>query len=189
MNKSLEQTLEFSKTFNQHIGNLNEIEPLKVRQQRIKLIFEELKEYVEASDVRKTFQDLCKNEVPEIEEPIAGDFSGLAFYNAISTKDGDNVNKIEQLDALTDLTVVIDGSKIAGGFHEIDEDAANLVFRNNMNKAHNSQEHINETASKLGISLKSIQKDNKWLAYNDYGKLIKPHDHIKVELSTLFENK
>ena len=58
-----------------------------------------------------------------------------------------------------------------------------------MNKAHNSQEHINETASKLGISLKSIQKDNKWLAYNDYGKLIKPHDHIKVELSTLFENK
>ena len=30
MNKSLEQTLEFSKTFNQHIGNLNEIEPLKV---------------------------------------------------------------------------------------------------------------------------------------------------------------
>lgn len=171
MNQPLAQTLEFSKFFKQHIGSLNEIEPLEVRQHRIRLIFEEFKEYAEASDVMGTFTGLCKFNSPGYGDP--------------TFEDGNNVNKTEQLDALTDLTVVVDGSKVAGGFHEIADKAADLVFQNNMTKAHRDMGHIIETSAHLGIELKPVYSEGKWLAYNLHGKLIKPHDHVKVALSTL----
>lgn len=183
MNKALEQTLEFAKTFKQHIGSLDELEPLKSRQLRVKLIFEELKEYAEASDVMQTFEWLCNNEV---ENNYSIDIDENLSYNPTFI-DGDNVNKIEQLDALTDLTVVVDGSKISGGFHYISDTAMDLVYNNNMNKAHLTASHIAETAAILGIELEPVFNEGKWLAYNESGKLIKPHNHVKVKLSTLLD--
>lgn len=183
MNKPLAQTLEFSKFFKQHIGSLNEIEPLEVRQHRIRLIFEEFKEYAEASDVMGTFTDLC---IKEAENNCIDSFDlPIICHIATDIQDGNNVNKTEQLDALTDLTVVVDGSKVAGGFHEIADKAADLVFQNNMTKAHRDMGHIIETSAHLGIELKPVYSEGKWLAYNLHGKLIKPHDHVKVALSTL----
>ena len=173
MNKALEQTLEFAKTFKQHIGSLDELEPLKSRQHRIRLIFEELKEYAEASDVMGTFTGLCKFNSPGYGDP--------------TFEDGNNVNKTEQLDALTDLTVVVDGSKISGGFHYIADTAMDLVYNNNMNKAHLTASHIAETAAILGVELEPVFSEGKWLAYNESGKLIKPHNHVKVKLSTLLD--
>jgi hypothetical protein len=191
MNKALEQTLEFAKTFNQHIGSLDEIEPLKSRQLRVKLIFEELKEYAKASDVMETFEWLCfdsiKDHLENNELWNDGEESHQEVQLGINLPDGDNVNKTEQLDALTDLTVVVDGSKISGGFHEISDEAMDLVYQNNMNKAHKSTLHVAETSAKLGVELTPVYSDGKWLAYDLNGKLIKPHDHIKVKLSTLLE--
>lgn len=191
MNKALEQTLEFAKTFKQHIGSLDELEPLKSRQLRVKLIFEELKEYAEASDCLRTFEELCYD---SLHLKLEGGFveldeetSEINVYLNTNSKDGDIVDKTEQLDALSDLTVVVDGSKISGGFHYIADTAMDLVYNNNMNKAHLTASHIAETAAILGIELEPVFNEGKWLAYNESGKLIKPHNHVKVKLSTLLD--
>ncbi len=167
---SVEKVKEFHEMFEHPIGTISSLEPLKIRQLRIKLLFEELSELAEAGDVRQTFRDLCINKSCE------------GF-----TLDGDNVNKKEELDAITDIQYVLDGKKLTSGLYEVCEEAFDLIHENNMKKAHRSPEHVNESAERLGIALTCIERNGIFVAVNSDGKTTKPWDHEKVTLNHLID--
>lgn len=169
MNKSLEQVQEFHEVFGHRVGNINELEPLNVRQLRIKLLFEELTELAEASDCIGTMHYLS-------------DCYSTSDYK----QDGDNVNQLEELDALCDIQYVLNGKIITAGMQFIFDRELDKVHQNNMSKAHNSGDHARQTMEKLsqpGEIWSAIPYENYWIVTNPAGKIIKPHDHRKVELS------
>ena len=173
MNKSLKQVQEFHEIFNHTIGNLEEVEPLSVRQLRIKLLFEELQELAEASDCEATFENLCNIYLGIGDAPL---------YE----KDGNNVNQLEELDALCDLQYVLNGKIITAGMQGIFDREFNKVHQNNMSKAHTSYWQALETARRLKLVDSQIESKNgidRYVLTNSSGKIIKPHDHKKVELS------
>lgn len=169
---TVEQVLAFHELFEHPIGTLEGSEPLKIRQLRIKLLFEELKELAEASDVRKTFYNLCLN---TCDSPWH------------SKADGNNVDRVEELDALCDLQYVLDGKKLTSGLYEIFDQAFDLIHENNMKKAHRSQAHVVETSAIKGVTLECIERNGVFVAVDENGKTTKPHDHKKVDLTPLFK--
>lgn len=178
MKTTTQQVSEFHKLFEHPIGNIEDLEPLKIRQLRIKLLFEELQELAQAGDILKTFYTLCVN----ASDKLLGD----CF-------DGDNVNKIEELDAITDLQYVLDGKKLTSGLYVVTEEAFNLVHENNMQKAHLSEQHCIDTITSLSSatepssSFSFEKKENYYIVRNSSEKTIKPLDHKKVDLSHLFK--
>lgn len=168
MNKSLEQVKQFHEVFDHRIGNINELEPLAVRQLRIKLLFEELQELAEASDCMETFDNLCDEVTYETKYP---------------SKDGDNVNQIEELDALCDLQYVLNGKIITAGMHDIFDKNFDLVHQNNMAKAHTDSKEALTTAMVTPGNTKVVQHGDYHVVTNLHGKVIKPHNHVKVQLS------
>lgn len=174
MNKTTELVRCFHEVFEHPVGNLTEIEPLKIRQLRIKLLFEEIAELAEAGDVTGTLLSLCHTYI----------------RNAESNKysDGDNVDQLEELDALCDIQYVLDGKKLTSGLSgELFSDAFLIVHANNMTKAHKSREHARETVLKnvMAEGFEIREKNGLTLLYNADHKLTKPHDHVKVSLQPL----
>ena len=171
MNKSLEQVLEFQQVFDQGVGNINELEPLATRQLRIRLLFEELEELSQASDCTTTFFQLCSAHADSI-------------YNC--RRDADNVNQIEELDALCDIQYVLNGKIITAGMHHIFDRNFDLVHQNNMSKAHLTHNHVLDTVTRKGFNLDScsvVPKKNVFLLLDSAGKLTKPWNHTKVALT------
>jgi len=168
MNKSLRQVKEFHQCFKHPIGNLDRIEKRETRQLRIRLLFEELAELAEAGDVVYTFAELCE------------EYSDTTFVD----KDGDNVNQLEELDALCDIQYVLNGKILTGGYHRIFDHNFDLVHSNNMAKLHTNMEHVSETVSVKNMGSYQLRKTRKGIAlYDQFGKTIKPHDHSKVSLT------
>jgi len=187
MNKSLEQVQEFHFTFSHRIGNINELEPLNVRQLRIKLLFEELRELAEASDCKRTLVDETAKYVSSFSNNPTDVFKACTdAHDDWKITDGDDVNQLEELDALCDIQYVLNGKIITAGMQHIFDREFDKVHQNNMSKAHNSYWHASETADKLKlIDAKIVSKNgiNHYVLTNSEGKIIKPHDHKKVELS------
>lgn len=167
----IEKVREFHQTFEHPVGNLEQPEPLKTRQLRLKLLFEELVELAEASDCMDTLGQLCENQVNRMASAEGG------------YVDGDNVDKVEELDALCDIQYVLSGKILTSGLHEVFDRNFERVHMNNMAKAHHSKTHALETVRYHGLkNYEIIHKGEHWLLLNSDGKLIKPHDHKKVKL-------
>lgn len=178
MNKSLQQVAEFHSTFEHPIakGPYSK-EDLKIRQLRIKLLFEELAELAEAGDVRGTFYMLCQ------------DFINMPKSVSQPPSDGNNVDKIEELDALCDIQYVLNGKILTSGLHNIFDIAFDTVHHNNMSKAHRDKAHAEETIRVLKsrpqhgpVEYSIIERNGVIILINDHGKVLKPHDHVKVKL-------
>jgi len=189
MNKSLEQVAEFHKLFNHRIGEEIDSEPLVTRQLRIKLLFEELKELAEASDCKRTFIELCDDSTLAALQnfgldPIDQIEARKTTLDGFDIKDGDNVNNLEELDALCDLQYVLNGKILTGGYHKVFDAAFDQVQENNMTKAHRSEEHAKITLSKSDLVLSGNieEKQGYYIVTNASGKIIKPWDHKKVSL-------
>lgn len=174
---TVDKVKRFHEIFEHPIGDSPlHVEPRNTRSLRIKLLFEELQELAEAGDMIGTFQNLCVNFITTVSEK----------YGKIIT-DGDNVNKIEELDAITDIQYVLDGKKLTSGLYTVTDEAFDLVHENNMNKAHLSEEHIMETSNKINKNLRAVFRNDVWIAIDKNGKVIKPLDHKKVDLSSLIK--
>ena len=196
MNKSLEDVAEFHQTFKHPIGQIGEFEQLNIRQLRIKLLFEELAELAEASDCKMTMVQLCdkhvfnatnnESEIQEFEEERISTLTSLAF--SMRLKDGDDVNLIEELDAICDIQYVLNGKIITAGLQDVFDKNFDLVHKNNMQKAHRDLKHAAKTIEYLRVEkastdeFKLIEEQEVVLLYNQDGKLIKPFDHKKVTL-------
>jgi len=181
MNKNLEQVKEFHEMFEHPIGiDENHVEPLKVRQLRIKLLFEELEELATASDVKITFLDLCEGHANKTYAKIEGEPETWV--------DGDNVDKVEELDAIADIQYVLNGKILTSGLHGLIEEANDLVHANNMTKAHRDMDHLMDTVIKKQMEgYYHKVKDGLYLLYNSDHKLTKPWNHKKVSFKNLFK--
>jgi predicted HAD superfamily Cof-like phosphohydrolase len=198
MNKSLQAVKEFHELFNHPVaeGPFSQ-EQLKTRQLRIKLLFEELKELAEASDCKATFVTLCNEGLIDIFEREGPRVEFQQKFEQVKAmydiKDGDNVNKTEELDALCDIQYVLNGKILTSGLHDIFDSAFNTVQDNNMAKAHTSEDHCTDTIAaiegntidwreKYNIEKKTLGEDAFYILTNKHGKVIKPHNHVKVKL-------
>lgn len=168
----IQKVREFHNLFEHPVGkNPEHNEPLKIRQLRLKLLFEELVELAEASDCMETLGWLCQHQIEE----MASNEGGYA--------DGDEVDKTEELDALCDIQYVLSGKVLTAGLQDVFDRNFELVHMNNMTKAHRSEAHAKETAHvKKMKDFQIIQKGEYWLLLDSNGKLTKPHDHKKVKL-------
>jgi predicted HAD superfamily Cof-like phosphohydrolase len=189
MNHSLKQVSEFHQLFEHQIGeNSSHEEPLNIRQLRIKLLFEELKELAEASDCKRTFVELCDNYTLDVLDGL-GDMEGQKsereqVLTKLEIHDGDNVNKLEELDALCDIQYVLNGKILTAGLHKVFDREFTVVHQNNMTKAHSSLEHADETLYKtLKDKGTIVEKNGYFIVLNESLKVIKPWDHTKVKLS------
>lgn len=172
---TVEKVKEFHAVFEHPIGeDHNHVESREMRQLRLKLIFEELSEFAKATDCQGTFVKLCAEVLQEY------------VFNE-SPEDGDNVDKVEELDALCDLRYVIDGKLLTSGLWRLFPKAFQRVHDNNMAKAHRDLEHAMESAKyyreKRGGDYKITERNGYFIVLNESGKVMKPHDHKRVDLS------
>ena len=139
---------EFMTTFGQPV--LDKPTPLPEDRQklRIALIFEELKEYAEASGMVEYFAKLCDEHYVDIHNNPNPDIQIVEV-----------INEVEQLDALLDLQYVLSGAVHEHGFGEIFDEAFEEVHSSNMSKACQSEEEaINTAASYLNQNV-SVKYD------------------------------
>ncbi len=153
MCKYINSVKEFHETFNHPVNNYKDDIELKTRQLRIKLLFEELQELAEASDVRDTFANLCQHVV----------------NNATTDEwhvNGNNVDKKEEIDALCDIQYVLSGAILALGHQENFEAAFDEVQRSNMSKMCHSQKEVDDTIAhykEKGVEAYSVPKGEGWI--------------------------
>lgn len=154
MSKYIEAVKEFHEKFSHPINDYkNQIE-LQTRQLRIKLIFEELQELAEASDVKETFIDLCLAVKDEAED------------NNWVDEDGNNVDKKEEIDALCDIQYVLSGAILALGHQKNFDDAFDEVQRSNMSKMCTTEKEVEDTIKhykEKGVEGYSVKKGDVWI--------------------------
>lgn len=127
MNRYLEAVKEFHENFDHPVNGMNDEISLKLRQLRIKLIFEELEELAEATACSETFSNLCRDGINKVKD------------------DSVKRDKKEEMDALCDLQYVLSGAVLAMGHHEHFEQAFEEVQRSNMSKACNTAQEAKDT--------------------------------------------
>lgn len=131
----IEKVKEFMTLFNQSVVDKPAIMPEDRNKLRIALIFEELKEYAEASGLSDYFSELCIHNVAEFNKPFNIEYVPV-------------INLIEQLDALLDLQYVLSGAVLENGFGNIFDEGFDEVHRSNMSKACNTEEEAIATVEK-----------------------------------------
>lgn len=157
MNKYIEKVKEFHENFGHPVDNYQHDIPMSTRKLRVKLIFEELEELAEASDLRLHFNTLCQKTFTKNKD--------------IELVDGENVNKTEELDALGDLQYVLSGGVLAYGYQDVFDDAFDDIHASNMSKACETLEQANDTIEYYRTREKDacecyyVQKDNLYFVY------------------------
>lgn len=116
----LESIIEFQKAGGHTVAYStdNHIPSIEDRKLRLKLIFEELSELADAYGMKDTFAKICNS------------YSNANSYEI----DTDDFNKVEALDALCDLSVVVNGGYCISGFTDIAQEAYDETMRSNMSK-------------------------------------------------------
>lgn len=146
----------------------------KVRQLRLSLLFEELKELAEAGGMKQEFLALCKLEAEEDH-----DYSQQ-----------EHINRVEELDALADLQYVLSGAVLSLGFEKVFDEAFSRVHESNMSKIVKSGQELLEEIKRWndkGVTVvhKEIDKGQAYLIYNQEGKSLKPDSYKAVNLEDL----
>lgn len=134
---------EFHETFDHPVNDVKDNISLDVRQLRIKLLFEELKELSESTDTRGTFSSLCLETISEF----------------VEMGDGNNVDKVEELDALGDIQYVLSGAILALGHSEKFDEAFKDIHNSNMTKLCNSMDEVEDTI-KYYVESRGMDKDD-----------------------------
>ncbi len=168
MNKSLEQVKEFMLMFKQPVIPVTqEISEDRARL-RISLIFEELHELAVAYGEDRYFKNLCD----------------AAIHKPTRT---DSPNRVEQLDALVDLTYVTNGAVHESGFGECFDEAFDEVHCNNLTKAAATVEEAEASVLKYNLENRAVdyEKHNGRYIIFDYNtkKALKAVNYVPVDLS------
>lgn len=166
----IELVKKFHEIFNHPINYFKNFIELKVRQLRLKLIFEELKELSEASDVKGTFYTLCKEVVD----------------NSPKVVDGNNVDKKEELDALCDIQYVLAGGILALGYQDVFDKAFEEVHFSNMSKMCLTTEELEATVKHYNdknIETIVMEKDYGWIVLRkEDNKVLKNINYHEADL-------
>ncbi len=173
MSKYIEDVKKFHETFGHPVNNVSDDIELKTRQLRVKLLFEELEELAEASGVLGTFGELC-----------------YVSSNVGDGVDSDNVDKIEELDALCDIQYILAGSILALGHQDNFDKAFQNVQYSNMSKACANLQEVEDTigmyVNERGMSRENISYeilDDIFIVYRvDDGKILKNKHYTPTDL-------
>lgn len=174
----LKSIIEFQKAGGHTVAYTteNHIPSIEDRKLRLKLIFEELTELAEAYGLEKTFQELVQKEL-SIEE----------------CKDTKEFNKTEALDALCDLSVVVNGGYCVSGFTDIAEEAYEETMRSNMSKfCYSLDEALATVANKEDWTYKQVVVDDKIIyaiLRKEDGKIMKSPAFYKPDYSKFLDKK
>jgi predicted HAD superfamily Cof-like phosphohydrolase len=185
MNRYLDAVKEFHETFELPVDNHKNNIALKVRQLRIKLLFEELEELATASDCLETFYDLC--------DKFQGEWRSLQV--AGDGNDGDNVDKVEELDALADIQYVLSGAVLSLGYQDSFDNAFEDVQESNMSKLCVNLEEVEDTiqmyVEERGMNRDEISykpKGDKFIVFRIVdNKILKNKYYKAVDLSKYVE--
>ena len=167
---------KFHKAFGHAINKVTDLIPLKTRQQRVNLMFEELEEFAEASDVQETFAKRCACSHEQ--------------WSKTRKKDGDDVNKVEEADALGDLTFVVDGTVLACGHHDNFDDIFTDIYNSNMSKMCANMQEVEDTIKyyieERGMDESNIShkpEDDKFIVFRvEDDKILKNVHYKPVDL-------
>ena len=160
----------------------------EVRLLRLSLILEELQELASAFGMERSFQEMmlsrCNVDYYNGEIEQRGGNYGLVL-------DTDVYDTVEALDALADLTVVLDGTILSCGMHEIFPSAMSEVFRSNMSKFPMTIDEAGETISdyaRKGISVICDMGATPPLVVKrrSDGKILKSVSYSPAELTQFF---
>lgn len=185
MNRYLDAVKEFHETFELPVDNHKNDIALKVRQLRIKLLFEELEELATASDCLETFYDLC--------DKFQGEWRSLQV--AGDGNDGDNVDKVEELDALVDINYILMGTVLSLGHQDNFDNAFQEIQTSNMSKTCKNIQEVEDTINmyvnernmdRNNISYK--KKNDIYIVYrvND-GKILKNKHYMPANLKKIIQ--
>lgn len=179
----LKSIIEFQKAGGHTVAYTteNHIPSIEDRKLRLKLIFEELTELAEAYGLEKTFQNIVKKLIYEKELSIE------------ECKDTKEFNKTEALDALCDLSVVVNGGYCVSGFTDIAEEAYEETMRSNMSKfCYSLDEALATVANKEDWTYKQVVVDDKIIyaiLRKEDGKIMKSPAFYKPDYSKFFDKK
>lgn len=189
---SIEQVKEFHEVFGHPVADKVGEETLETRQLRIKLLFEELEELAIASGCDATFRKLCD------------DAAWLDIYDD-DPIDGDVLNHVEELDALCDLQVVLDGKFLTSGHWKVKDQAFAEVHRSNMSKSGSGDlaidqiedhcAHLEKTKGN-GMTVNGVISDHfveneqgKIIFVREDGKILKGPDFSEPNLKQFVDDK
>lgn len=166
----LKQVEEFHILMQQPVVETPNVMPEDRNKLRISLIFEELREYAEASGGIEFFHALC-------------------HATTIQPQYNTEVNLVEQLDALCDLQYVLSGTVLENGFGDVFLDAFNEVQRSNMSKVDDDVFNAQLTQDKykkenINVISKEHIPTGNYITYRESDmKVLKSHKYSPANLS------
>lgn len=178
----LKSIIEFQKAGGHTVAYTsdNHTPSIEDRKLRLKLIFEELTELAEAYGLEKTFQNIVKKLIYEKE---------LSMIESIDTKE---FNRIEALDALCDLSVVVNGGYCVSGFTDIAEEAYEETMRSNMSKfCYSLDEALATVANRNDWTYKQVVVNDKIIyaiLRKEDGKIMKSPSFFKPDYNKFLNN-
>lgn len=188
MSNYIKSVDEFHVAFNHPRNEVADAIPQKVRKQRVNLIFEENKELAEASDVRANFQSLClKALFGEKKDEVESLLKEKGLLPEL--KDGDNVDKKEELDALCDIQYVLSGAIISLGHYANFDKAFDDVHTSNMSKMCATLKEVDDTIKfhttkeddRVGEDdIKYTKKGDKYIVYRVSDDKVLKNVHYKA---------
>lgn len=178
---NLELVKEFMKVGNQTI-NENPTEILtELNKLRIALLFEEVKEYAEASGELEYFNLLCMNSVQDFQETYLDEDTCYVPF----------INEVEQLDALVDIDYILKGTVITHGFGNFIDEAFEAVNDSNMSKFCTTVEEAQLTVddyTKRNINTYYKQVDDFYVVYRkEDNKILKSINYKAVDLKPIIK--
>ena len=175
----LKKVEEFMTTFQQPVIDKPQEMPEDRNKLRIALIFEELKEYAEASGLADYFSGLCIH-------------SAAAFAKGPDTHYVPVIDLVEQFDALLDMQYVLSGAVIENGFKDIFDKGFDEVHRSNMSKTCSTKEEGLDTCVKYqkeGIQCTTHEINNRFIVYRDEdNKVLKSINYSPANLLPIIED-
>ncbi len=157
MNKTLESVAEFHKTFGAPVLAQSEIPSNDRVKLRLALILEELSELAEASGAAEMFNEMMREKVN-------------SFKQVEEVKD-----KVEALDALCDLQVVLNGTTLEYGLQSNFDAAFDEVHSSNMSKACVNETEAEKSVEKyrgVGVEVHPEKVNGKYIIYRSADKKI-----------------
>lgn len=174
MSKYLESVEEFHKAFNHPIEPTIKEDNLKVRELRLKLLYEEIEELSNAMGTDETLHKLCEE---TLSKPINKDV----------------YDKVETLDALCDTQYVLSGAILALGYTDIFNKAFDEVQRSNMSKMCLSNQEAKDTINYYknergeSMNINITPKGDGFIVVRQDGKILKNVYYSEADLEQFID--
>tara|TARA_R110000772_G_scaffold95789_1_gene194138 strand:- start:8390 stop:8914 length:525 start_codon:yes stop_codon:yes gene_type:complete len=169
MNIYLESVKDFHETFNHPVHETIEDRNHKLRELRLKLLYEEIEELSNAMGTDGTLHKLCK-------ETIGKPINNILY------------DKTESLDALCDIQYVLSGAVLSMGYTKVFDPAFLEVQRSNMSKMCSTMEQAEDTVKYYKeernepLDITITEKEDGFIVVREDGKILKNKYYSPADL-------